>query len=142
MNQTNKNTILHRHLGLPEEGNYCFDRTTTKWDEVKDRLMTHPREAVIRDVHKGDLPLKIALENWTSPIPADVVYAFIQAYPDSCNIWMFNYACSLYHTSVACVEVFLNFDPKLLLKIDRFGSSPLHAAAGFANTDVAKLLID
>ena len=128
-------------MGLPDEGNYHFHRRATDWDAVRERIISHPHEASLRDVNRGDLPLKIALENKSMPIPESVLKSLLAAYPHALDDWVFNYACSMPHTTVEVIAVLLDTDPSLVFRTDIHRSLPIHTAAGFGNVEIARFLI-
>ena len=113
------------------------------WDDVIDRLGTHPAEASVYGYHNQS-PLQKCLMEEDPPIPIEAVRAFIEAHPRSTKDVDDEGRSALYYAAYykresQLVQALLDASPEMIKKATDMGTLPLHVAYTEAT---AHLLVD
>ena len=128
-----------------------LSQSPVPWDEVIDRLQTHPAEASVYGYHNQS-PLQKCLMEEDPPIPLEAVQALIEAHPQSTKDADEEGRSALYYATYykresRIVQVLLDACPEMVKRATDMGTLPLHVAYTEATTcllvdaypDVAKM---
>mmetsp|Transcript_23745 Transcript_23745/g.68269 ORF Transcript_23745/g.68269 Transcript_23745/m.68269 type:complete len:485 (-) Transcript_23745:90-1544(-) len=109
-----------------------LSQSPVPWDEVMDRLGTHPAEASVYGYHNQS-PLQRSLMEEDPPIPLEAVRAFIDAHPQSKKDVDEEGRSALYYAAYykregQIVEALMDACPEMIKRATDMGTLPLHVA--------------